>query len=1022
MKIRNRAKAAFIPLLLMLLTILPNQAFAQDIGIGFVYIDHAEVPVGGIQNIAIIADEDIKLTHASLGYRVYDDSYRTAASAINGNAALFSIPIDKSAPYYLDSVTFESIEGQAEISIADSETQSVSFDGVVNGKTKLSTAPSDELVMYTLNEHNELSTSVEDANEVLAAASSEKTTRSLSKDNLIIALDPGHGGYDPGAVYFNLREKDLTLKIASYCKSALDTYSGVGVYMTRTTDASIGSNTSEDLQNRVTNSISNGADVIVSLHINSGGGNGAEVYYPNTSSWKYEETHGQGKTLAQNILDKLVGLGLTNRGIKMRDYGTGGSYADGSMADYYAILRHARSAGIPAIIVEHAFIDNPADINKLSSDTWLHNMGEADAEGLAQTYGLAKRGSSEWRYTNGAWQYHVAGKVQTGWFMAAGSWYYADGSGNCLTGWQAINGNWYYLDPVNAFMHRGWLTKGKTTYYLNYNGDMAVGWKNIDTKRYHFFPDGHMATGVQIVDGKKWEFGSDGVLIIKNGWHLEGDTWFYYINSEKRTGWLFQGGNWYWLSSDGSMATGLKTIADKRYYFAPSGAMQTGWQLVDNNWYLFDGSGEALSGWQNIGGTWYYLNPQTNVMLNGWYIVDGSWYYSNSSGAMLTGWQSIGGTWYYLHGSGAMATGWLNQGPTWYYLDQASGAMKTGWYIADGSWYYSYASGAMATGWLKLGDTWYFLHDSGAMTTGWHTINGTWYFFSSSGAMATGWGFDGSAWSQFAPSGAWIGYGEGWQLIDGTWYFLHVGIPVTGWSLLGGTWYYHDQNGAMLTGWQDYNDSRYYMHASGAMATGWNLINGKYEYFSAGGQWDSQKSQALMPIIASSPNKGATVKKMVAAYTMSAAQYPTKALSKGGADSILAFCNILYDEASAEGVDPRVLFCQAMLETGYLRFGGAVTIDQYNFGGLGATDGGGKPASFKDVKTGLRAQVQHLKAYAQENPVLTNACVDPRFNLVKKGSSPYVQHLGIQENPHHVGWASSKEYGIKIVTMIMSIF
>ena len=64
----------------------------------------------------------------------------------------------------------------------------------------------------------------------------------------------------------------------------------------------------------------------------------------------------------------------------MRDYGTGGSYADGSMADYYAILRHARSAGIPAIIVEHAFIDNPADINKLSSDTWLHNMGEADAE------------------------------------------------------------------------------------------------------------------------------------------------------------------------------------------------------------------------------------------------------------------------------------------------------------------------------------------------------------------------------------------------------------------------------------------------------------------------------------------------------------------------------------------------------------------------------------------------------------------------------------------------------------------
>ena len=168
-----------------------------------------------------------------------------------------------------------------------------------------------------------------------------------------------------------------------------------------------------------------------------------------------------------------------------------------------------------------------------------------------------------------------------------------------------------------------------------------------------------------------------------------------------------------------------------------------------------------------------------------------------------------------------------------------------------------------------------------------------------------------------------------------------------------------------------------------------------------------------MPIIASSLNKGATVKKMVAAYTMSAAQYPTKALSKGGADSILAFCNILYDEASAEGVDPRVLFCQAMLETGYLRFGGAVTIDQYNFGGLGATDGGGKPASFKDVKTGLRAQVQHLKAYAQENPVLTTPALIHGSTWLKKEAPPTSNILASKKTPIMLDGRQAKNMGLK---------
>lgn len=78
------------------------------------------------------------------------------------------------------------------------------------------------------------------------------------------------------------------------------------------------------------------------------------------------------------------------------------------------------------------------------------------------------------------------------------------------------------------------------------------------------------------------------------------------------------------------------------------------------------------------------------------------------------------------------------------------------------------------------------------------------------------------------------------------------------------------------------------------------------------------------------------------------------------------FCQIFYDEAVAEGVDPGVVFAQAMKETGFLRFGGDVKIEQYNFCGLGATGGGAAGQAFGSVRLGVRAQVQHLKAYASQ--------------------------------------------------------
>jgi hypothetical protein len=106
-----------------------------------------------------------------------------------------------------------------------------------------------------------------------------------------------------------------------------------------------------------------------------------------------------------------------------------------------------------------------------------------------------------------------------------------------------------------------------------------------------------------------------------------------------------------------------------------------------------------------------------------------------------------------------------------------------------------------------------------------------------------------------------------------------------------------------------------------------------------------------------------------------------------------------------------------MKETNFLRYGGDVQASQFNFAGLGATGGGAKGESFSSVKIGIRAQVQHLKAYASTD-ALTKACVDTRFSYVPRGTAPYVEWLGIKENPYGKGWATDIGYGASIVSMI----
>ena len=160
-----------------------------------------------------------------------------------------------------------------------------------------------------------------------------------------------------------------------------------------------------------------------------------------------------------------------------------------------------------------------------------------------------------------------------------------------------------------------------------------------------------------------------------------------------------------------------------------------------------------------------------------------------------------------------------------------------------------------------------------------------------------------------------------------------------------------------------------------------------------------------------------TVSQMVKFFNMrSSVSYP---YSNSDAPTIEKFCEMYIEESAAEGVKAEVAFCQAMLETGFLKFGGDVDKNQYNFAGLGAVGNGVKGESFPNVRTGIRAQIQHLKAYASTEP-LNNPKVDNRFDYVKRGVAEYVQWLGMNENPNSTqtikyGWAAAKNYGYNIV-------
>jgi N-acetylmuramoyl-L-alanine amidase len=209
----------------------------------------------------------------------------------------------------------------------------------------------------------------------------------------LIAVDPGHGGNDPGASGSGLQESTLTWKIASALRERL-VANGVGVYFTKTQNESVSS-----IKERVLRAISSGAKALVSVHINSGAesAQGALMLTPNNSSYN-NYLHAQGRKLGSYILQNIAKLGIKNDGYLERNYPQDGSaqarYADGSVADYYGIVRYARQRGMLGVIIEHGFITNAHDAALFSSDSFLQKLGQADADGIIQMYGTGGGNSS----------------------------------------------------------------------------------------------------------------------------------------------------------------------------------------------------------------------------------------------------------------------------------------------------------------------------------------------------------------------------------------------------------------------------------------------------------------------------------------------------------------------------------------------------------------------------------------------------------------------------------------------------
>ena len=183
-----------------------------------------------------------------------------------------------------------------------------------------------------------------------------------------VYIGVGHGGYDPGAVAFGRYEKDLALDIAKACRDELVKH-GVTVKISRETDATV------DLADRIKECNAFAPDAAVDIHLNAGGGDGAEVFHSKADS--------KDDALAQNILNEIVAIGQNSRGLKTKLASNG--------TDYFGFIRQIKCI---SALVECAFMDNATDVQIVDTLEERKKMGIAIAKGILKTLGIAYKAAT----------------------------------------------------------------------------------------------------------------------------------------------------------------------------------------------------------------------------------------------------------------------------------------------------------------------------------------------------------------------------------------------------------------------------------------------------------------------------------------------------------------------------------------------------------------------------------------------------------------------------------------------------
>ena len=198
-------------------------------------------------------------------------------------------------------------------------------------------------------------------------------------DDIIVVLDPGHGGYDVGAVTDGIQEKDVNWKIATRVKEILDAEPGITGILSRN------ENECPDLAERAQIAKNTGADLLVSFHINSSESakaSGSEVYITgNTNSKRFYQA---SNILGQSVLKNLASIGIPSHIYRpiIKYTEENRYYSDGFLADWYGIIREPMYFGIPGMIIEHCYISNPFDRVNYLNDAKINQMAEADAKAI----------------------------------------------------------------------------------------------------------------------------------------------------------------------------------------------------------------------------------------------------------------------------------------------------------------------------------------------------------------------------------------------------------------------------------------------------------------------------------------------------------------------------------------------------------------------------------------------------------------------------------------------------------------